>query len=137
MLCPGAQCAEGTILLGIILPNNTIAYADRRLKIDARQAQEMQRGAKSAERRFRFSTPCAQCGCQQWRDDGSGGKCGVIEDALSAPLLASLPKALQQCAIRRQCRWFDERGTKACGMCRYVATDCAVLVEEKPRSQEA
>jgi hypothetical protein len=64
-LCPGAQYKEDTILLGIILPNQTVAYAARGLKLDARQSQEMHRGAKAPEKSFRFSAACAESGCQR------------------------------------------------------------------------
>ena len=130
-LCPSARCKEGAILLGIVLPNNTIAYADRRLKLDAGQAQEMQQGNIAPEKRFRFSSPCAQCACQQWRPDGSSGKCGVIEEVLAAPPSLSLPRVLPDCAIRPQCRWFVQRGEHACAVCRYVITDGAVMSEQE------
>src|SRR5271170_6760810 len=79
VLCPSALCKDGAILLGIVLPNHTIAYADRRYKIDASQAEAMRNGPVGAESRFRFASGCAQCSCGQW----SGGKCGVIEDVLA------------------------------------------------------
>jgi len=129
ILCPSAQCQGGAILLGIILPDRTVAYADRRLRIDAHQAQQMHLHAVAPEKSFRFSSPCAQSGCRRWREGGCAGKCGALEDALSAPLLKSLRSALPECAIRSQCRWFQQSGAKACGLCRYVATDCAVLTE--------
>ena len=125
VLCPSALCKDGAIVLGIVLPNNTIAYADRRYKIDAGQAEAMRNAPVGAEKRFRFASGCAQCGCGQW----SGGKCGVIEDVLAAPPDASLPRELPQCSIREQCRWFLQRGEEACGVCRYVITDTAVMTE--------
>ena len=127
VLCPSARCKDGAILLGIVLPDQTIAYADRRFQIDARQAENLRGGAASPEKCYRFSTPCAQCGCQQW----SGGKCGVIEEVLASPPPASLPRLLPECSIRQQCRWFLQRGAEACGVCRYVITDCAVMTEEQ------
>ena len=47
-------------MLGIVLPNNTIAYADQRYKLDASQAEEMQHNAISPEKRFRFSSGYGQ-----------------------------------------------------------------------------
>lgn len=121
------RCKDGAILLGVVLPNGTIAYADRRFRIDAQQAENLRGVAASPEKRFRFSTPCAQGGCQQW----SGSKCGVIEEVLASPPPASLPRVLPECSIRQQCRWFLQRGAEACGVCRYVITDCAVMTEEQ------
>jgi hypothetical protein len=123
VLCPSARCKGGAIVLGIVLPNRTIAYADRRFSIDARQAEEMRSGGLGAEERFRFASGCAACGCQQWSQD----KCGVIEEVLAVPPPASLPRTLPACSIREQCRWFLQRGAEACSVCRYVITDTAVM----------
>ena len=129
VLCPSSRCKDGAIVLGIVLPNQTIAYADQRFRIDADQAEKMRSSDVSPEKRFRFSSPCAQCGCAQWVNNGSGGKCGVIEEVLEAPLPAFLPKTLPGCSIRSQCRWHLQRGDEACSVCRYVITDTAVITE--------
>lgn len=129
VLCPSSQCKDGAIVLGIVLPNQTIAYADQRYKIDASQVAEMQHNAINPEKRFRFSSPCAQCGCAQWVNGKSGGKCGVIEEVLEAPRPEFLPKALPECSIRSQCRWFLQRGEEACSVCRFVITDTAIITE--------
>jgi hypothetical protein len=125
ILCPSARCKEGALVLGIVLPNKTIAYADQRLRIDAAQADQMRNGAVSPEKRFRFSSACAQKGCGQW----SNGRCGVIEEVLETPFPASLPRDLPECSIRTQCRWFAQRGAEACSVCRYVITDTTVMTE--------
>ena len=119
ILCPSARCKDGALVLGIVLANKTIAYADRRLQLNSTQAEEMRSGAISPEKRFRFSSPCAQQGCGQW----SSGKCGVIEEVLTAPPPPSLPRELPVCSIREQCRWLVQRGAEACSVCRYVITD--------------
>jgi hypothetical protein len=131
ILCPSSRCKDGAIVLGIVLPNRTIAYADQRYRIDAAQAEAMQQAPISPEKRFRFSSPCAQCGCGQWQKDSSehGGHCGVIEQVLATPQPPSLPKDLPVCSIRPQCRWFVQRGEEACSVCRYVVTDTAVMTE--------
>jgi hypothetical protein len=134
VLCPSSQCKDGAIVLGIVLPNQTIAYADQRFKIDAGQAAEMQRNPVTPVKRFRFSSPCAQCGCGQWikgANGESGGRCGVIEEVLEAPRPEFLPRTLPECSIRPQCRWFLQRGEEACSVCRYVVTDTAVITEEQ------
>ena len=125
VLCPSARCKDGAIVLGIVLPNKTIAYADRRLRIDSAQAEQMLSGTMSPEKRFRFSSPCAQHSCGQW----SNGKCGVIEQVLTAPPPPSLPRDLPDCSIRKQCRWFVQRGAEACSVCRYVVTDSSANTE--------
>ena len=131
VLCPSSRCKDGAIVLGIVLPNQTIAYADQRFKLDASQAEAMRRNPVNPEKRFRFSTPCAQSGCTQWVNGNSGGKCGVIEEVLEAPRPDFLPKTLPGCSIRSQCRWFLQRGDEACSVCRFVVTDTAVMTEEE------
>jgi hypothetical protein len=118
-------------VLGIVLANKTIAYADRRLQLDASQAEAMRQSRVSPEKRFRFSSPCAQCGCKQWQADADGGgRCGVVEEVLSTPLPEFLPRTLPECSIREQCRWHRQRGDEACSVCRYVITDTAVITED-------
>lgn len=114
-------------MLGIVLPNGTIAYADRRFSIDAGQAQQMRSGGIGAEERFRFASGCAACGCEQW----SQNTCGVIEEVLAVPIPASLPRTLPACSIREQCRWFLQRGAEACSVCRYVITDTAIMTHRE------
>jgi len=135
ILCPSSRCKDGAIVLGIVLPNKTIAYADQRYRIDAAQAEAMQQAPVNPEKRFRFSSPCAQCGCGQWIPDSSGaanpgaGRCGVIESVLATPQPPNLSKELPSCSIRTQCRWFVQRGEEACSVCRYVVTDTAIMTE--------
>lgn len=132
ILCPSSRCKDGAIVLGIVLPNNTIAYADQRYSLHAQQASDMQQHPIAPEKRFRFSSPCAQCGCGQWQKDSSnehGGHCGVIESVLSTPQPPGLSKELPSCSIRTQCRWFIQRGEEACSVCRYVVTDSAIMTE--------
>jgi hypothetical protein len=133
ILCPSSRCKDGAIVLGIVLANKTIAYADQRYKIDAAEADVMQHGELRPEQRFRFSSPCAHGGCGQWvKDDGPlGGRCGVIEEVIAAPRLGSLPKELPGCSIRPQCRWFLQRSEEACMVCRFVITDTAILTEDE------
>ncbi|HEY9126769.1 MAG TPA: hypothetical protein VIM62_06565 [Acidobacteriaceae bacterium] len=135
ILCPSSRCKDGAIVLGIVLANKTIAYADQRYRIDQAQAGAMQHADISPEKRFRFSSPCAQCGCGQWIPDGqrendpSAGRCGVIESVLATPQPLGLCKELPSCSIRPQCRWYLQRGEEACSVCRYVITDTAVMTE--------
>jgi hypothetical protein len=69
---------------------------------------------------FRFTAPCKQGGCSQWRD----GQCGVATAAV-AHLDPAPQAALPACAIRPSCRWWHERGADACRRCRYIVTDDA------------
>jgi hypothetical protein len=143
ILCPSSRCKDGALVLGIVLPNQTIAYADQRYRISAQQAEEMQQSALSPEKRFRFSSPCAQSGCGQWRsgpanpDGPAAGRCGVIDTVLATPHPPTLPRELPNCSIRPQCRWFVQSGEAACSICRYVVTDTAIMTESEAEALTA
>jgi hypothetical protein len=106
-------------VLGIILPDRTLAYADRRYRIDSTQAEKLRQGPLAAEKRYRFASSCAQSGCMQW----SGGKCGVIEEVLDEARPNVHLRKLPECSIRSQCRWFSQRGEESCFVCPFVVTD--------------
>jgi len=120
IMCPSATCDEGALLLGRVAANGNVAFATKRVALDAGTASALRR-AGQPERAFRFSSPCARSGCAQW----GRGRCGVIDAVLETPQAAPTPSSLPACIIRPDCRWFIQRGTAACLMCRYVVTDNA------------
>jgi hypothetical protein len=71
---------------------------------------------ETLERRFRFTGPCINERCKQWRDGGC--RIGRMVAAIGEPT-----PALHPCAIRGTCRWFAQEGAKACHGCAYVVTD--------------
>ena len=80
IMCPSARCHEGAVLLGIVLPDGRVAFAEGRTTVDCREFVSVatSEGRRAPERRFRFSSPCAQGGCRQW----TGTACGVIAGAM-------------------------------------------------------
>lgn len=121
LLCPSSRCQEGAILLGIVLPGGSVAFAKDRIVVDGGFVHNASReGSHPPESRFRFSTPCAGAGCHQW----TGTRCGVIESVLTeAHDVDYQSGSLPDCSIRAQCRWFDQSGVEACGVCDQVVTD--------------
>jgi hypothetical protein len=118
ILCPSSKCEEGAVLLGVILENGSVAFAAERIEVDREFVMSAQEG-RSPEKRFRFSSPCAQCGCKQW----VGGQCSVIGKVLSTAPESLITSELPMCSIRTQCRWFHQTGSKACSICPLVITD--------------
>lgn len=116
ILCPSSRCEPGAILVGLHLPNGTVAYAQDRLVIDAAFVAAAGEG-RAAEKRFRFGSPCANGACRQW----TGSRCGVIDAVLEHADTGG--EALPNCSIRAQCRWFDQAGPAACRVCPLVMTD--------------
>jgi hypothetical protein len=66
---------------------------------------------------FRIAAPCEEKGCQHF--DGHDCK-------LATRVAEKLPIAAEQlppCAIRRNCRWWQQEGVSACMRCPQVITD--------------
>lgn len=76
-LCPSVRCEEGAILLGIVGKDGVVGYVSPLITIDGDFVRQAHKGC-APERRFRFSQPCIESGCQQW----TGSRCGVIDRAL-------------------------------------------------------
>lgn len=65
---------------------------------------------------LRFSAPCANKGCGQWRDGGCGLGKAIIEQL--KPVVDVAPA----CTLRKTCRWFAENGTASCLRCPQITT---------------
>jgi hypothetical protein len=103
------------------MSDGRVAFSADRLEVD-REFVETARQGRSPEKRFRFAGACVKGGCSQW----TGSRCGVIDqvtETMSDMAVAELP----ECSIRDTCRWFDQSGAEACGVCPLVVTD---LMEE-------
>ena len=124
ILCPSARCHDGAILLGIVLPDGRVAFAEGRTTVDREFVSiATTEGSRAPERRFRFSSPCAQSGCRQW----TGTRCGVIDSAMKEASAQGhdLPvdQELPACGIRADCRWFLQSGADACAVCELIVTE--------------
>lgn len=83
----------------------------------------------SPARRFRFAPACVEGDCAHW----SGQDCRLLGQI--ARLLADAdapvkPRPAYDCTIRDNCRWRQERGDAACGICSFVTTE---PLEGRPR----
>jgi len=77
---------------------------------------------------FRFAGQCLEGGCSHFRDN----RCGIAA-AVVDTILRDDESTLPRCAIRRDCRWWAERGPDACRRCASVVTDDAA----RPQALEA
>ena len=123
VLCPSSTMKEGAILLGIAMPDGSIAFARDRIVVDENFVRSAQIGG-SPESRFRFSSPCVKGACKQWVNN----RCSVIDEVLEIVAERQVEE-LPVCSIRSQCRWFDQQGAVACMACPLVITD------QRPLSQ--
>jgi hypothetical protein len=119
--CPSAPCEEDSRLFGVIGPSGRVGYVLPSLPVTTEFARRAE-AAGSPTKRFRFTAPCIGVSCSQW--DGQGCRIGAALAAGAAA--AGIDDAvLPECGIRDTCRWFDQEGAAACGVCPLVATDPA------------
>ncbi len=65
---------------------------------------------------FRFAAECEGDACAHFKDDS----CTLAERISSD--VPSVVEMLPRCTIRRECRWYSERGAAACRRCPQVVT---------------
>jgi hypothetical protein len=119
--CPSARAEPGAILLGIMGPDGRIKPLRTQMRIDADFIAAAETHGPP-EARMRFASPCQTTGCTQWANGG----CGVVEKVLSHLAVPEVSDAaLPPCLIRATCRWFSQRGGRACTVCDLVVTDQA------------
>ncbi len=67
---------------------------------------------------FRISSPCAQGNCSHF--NGESNTCRLVEKTVRiAPKVVEM---LPVCAIRAECKWWEQEGKEACMRCPQVAT---------------
>ncbi|URZ99641.1 hypothetical protein NCG97_01505 [Streptomyces lydicamycinicus] len=105
-----------------------LAYLPVPVSVDQKFADRLEASGRP-ESRYRFTEPCAEGGCPQW----TGSACDVIDHLLDEPdeaerarlrlATADEDRSLPTCGIRRDCRWFSQRGAAACAACPAVVAD--------------
>jgi hypothetical protein len=122
-LCPSSKCKDGAELIGIVKEDGHVDMLRKPMQVDQHFVDIASQGRRP-ESRFRFSNKCIKCGCAQW----TGSRCGIIDKILDnvqdPPQQGSLP----ECAIRPNCRWFNQQGANACKICPFVITDVTELI---------
>ena len=121
VLCPSSRCKTGSELLGVTQADGTVAILPQTLPIDEAFIQKAKQGPVAAEQKFRFVNKCIEGGCAQW----TGKTCGVVEKLITHLDAIPAREELPRCSIRKDCRWFRQRGADACKICVYVVTEIA------------
>ena len=119
--CPSAPCKEGAHLIGIVQEDGRVGILPQALVIDETFVEKASRG-RTAEKRFRFASPCLESGCRQWNKT----RCGVIDkimETLTQSKETVTSVAPTDCGIREKCRWVQQLGETACNACPVVVTD--------------
>ena len=117
LLCPSHGCTSGAKLIGIVEATGSVAFLGTPLPIDQHFVTIAAQG-RSTGLRFRFANGCARDGCANW----NGDCCGIA--ARISKAVSGDARALPNCGIRPQCRWYRERGERACAVCPQVVRGC-------------
>jgi hypothetical protein len=115
-LCPSTTprvAGEATHIVGVIGVDGRVA--NLLTPIPATVAVLAAAGP-DPETKFRFSSPCAEGACTQWRNS----ECSLIGRIRAAVTLDEQAK-LPVCAIRAHCRWWQQDNRAACDVCSYVS----------------
>ena len=120
-LCPSAQHDwEGSQIIGVVGGN-----ADEPEVVYLKSPQPLtdelleQSHPVTPAEVFRFSAPCACNSCVHYTDEES--KCRLAEKVVRwAPKVVD---NLPTCAIRADCRWWQQEGREACERCPQVVTN--------------
>jgi hypothetical protein len=122
-VCPSAPLATATHLIGLVRPDGRVAFISPPLEVTDEVVAAASDGP-TPETRLRFAGPCLEGRCAQW----TGSRCSVADAVVDelAHVVAAEGRdrgPLRPCALRRSCRWFDQRGAAACRACPLVVTD--------------
>lgn len=118
-LCPSARADwENAQVFGVVsgtVDTPKVSYL-RQTRSSIETIVKLQ-GKVTPEEVFRVAAPCEEKGCQHF--DGQDCRLAVrIADQL--PVVVD---QLPPCAIRRDCRWWQQEGIEACFRCPQVVTD--------------
>ncbi len=114
-LCPSAPMYEGSKLIGIVNEQGEVNVLPEPLEITEAFVDAALKG-RLPEQRFRFANKCVKSGCAQW----TGDSCSVIKRFLADIDAKNLKSELPECAIRPNCRWFNQEGESACKACPLI-----------------
>lgn len=117
--CPSSKCKTGSQLLGVRQDDGTVAILPEPIQIDEHFIALANNGDSNATQHFRFTNKCVESGCSQW----NGKACGVIENLVTHLDALPVRSELPACAIRTNCRWYQQQGANACKVCIFVITE--------------
>jgi hypothetical protein len=115
--CPSAPPELGSALLGVVLAQGQVAYVNPPTPATQEMLDSFEANGIPIENRMRFSGPCMEHHCVQWKGAPGAGRCGLIDHALVELGITEDAETLPRCSIRATCRWFAQRGRTACAAC--------------------
>ncbi len=128
--CPSAPIEPGSSLFGIVAAKGQIAYVTPNVPVTPELLVILGQDGVPIENRLRFSGPCVEHRCVQWKGEAGAGRCGLIDQAIDALNIASGPESLPLCGIRQSCRWFAQYNRRACSACPEVIRRPKTMIAE-------
>lgn len=125
-MCPSARCKPGALLLGVVQAEGRVAFLPEKLRVTGEFVEAANRG-RTPEKRFCFGGACVRDACRQW----TGSRCNVIDKVIGYVGATHIDSPLPRCSIRKECRWYRQRGGLACAVCPIVVTDLITEGNEK------
>jgi hypothetical protein len=118
-LCPSAQPEmEGSVVFGVVggtVDAPQVGYLAETQPVTD-ELLVLTSPVKPTEV-FRFAAPCAQSACRHF----DGLKCQLATRTVQ--LLPVVVESLPPCAIRPNCRWWQQEGKAACARCPLIVTE--------------
>lgn len=116
--CPSAPAEVGSVVLGVVIAQGQVAYLTPNVPVTTELLEELHGHGIPVENRMRFACACREHGCQQWDGaPGAGGRCGLVDRAVTTLAIDDGLKDLPACGIRATCRWFAQHQRRACAAC--------------------
>ncbi|MFF8292564.1 hypothetical protein ACF068_25485 [Streptomyces sp. NPDC016309] len=106
------------MLIAVLGEDGRLGYLRPALPVDDAFVAAAERHG-DPESRFRFADRCREDGCENW----SGRDCSLVDTLVGAapgPEPEAAADGLPRCAVRADCRWFVQRGPRACAVCPLV-----------------
>jgi hypothetical protein len=119
-LCPSAQPewenARVFAVAGGTVDKPEVSYLDKAHEVTPELLQLAQPVSPSEV--FRFAAPCAKEKCGHFNQEAHS--CRLVEKTVRwVPIVV---QKLVHCAIRSECRWWQQEGPRACQRCAQVVT---------------
>jgi hypothetical protein len=120
LTCPSAPPEPGSALFGIVAAKGQVAYITPRVPFTSELLTILGQTGAPIENRLRFSGPCMEHRCVQWKGVAGSGRCGLVDHAIETLHIECDAETLPKCDIRQSCRWYAQRKAKACAACPEV-----------------
>jgi len=125
-LCPSFQCVEGALIIGVQEQERT-SFLPRAIRVDDQFVGMTQ--DESLSEKFRFAGICSRHSCGHFRS----GSCMLIKKHLPDLNPTIRPAELPKCSIRKNCKWYGEKGFYACSVCALISEK---RLEVEPEQQQ-